>query len=95
MAGYVVFGEVVGKIHRTLFPVDAELSLFDAVAKTIETHVDCLRAILSDGGVHDTVCGAVFGAHGCRGLWLAEFDEGDTHWYCLLCAVEKRSNLYF
>ena len=93
IAGAMVFGEVVRKIHRTGCPVDVELALFDAVEKPIETHVDCLRAILSDGGVHDTVCGDVVGVHGCRGLWVAEFNEGDTHWYCLLCAVEKRANL--
>ena len=40
MAGAVVFGEVVSKIHRTWFPVDVELALFDAVAKPIETNVD-------------------------------------------------------
>ena len=43
MAGAVVFSEVVRKIHRTGCPVDVELALFDAVAKPIETHVDCLR----------------------------------------------------
>ena len=43
MAGTVMFGEVVSKIHRTGCPVDVELALFDAVAKPIETHVDCLR----------------------------------------------------
>ena len=79
MAGAVVFGEVVSKIHRTGCPVDVELALFDVVANPIETHVDCLRAILSDGGVHDTVCGAVVGEHGCRGPWVVEFNEGDTH----------------
>ena len=68
MAGAVMFGEVVSKIHRTGCPVDVKLALFNAVAKPIETHVDCLRAILSDGGVHDTVCGAVVGAHWCRGM---------------------------
>ena len=77
----VVFGEVVSKIHRTRCPVDVELALFDAVAKPIETHFDCLRSILSDGGVHDTICGAVVGAHGCRGLWVTEFNKGDTHRY--------------
>ena len=72
-----------------------ELALFDAVAKPIETHVDCLQVILSDGDVHDTVCGAVFGAHGCRGMWVADFNEDDTHWYFLLYEVEKRANLWF
>ena len=43
MDGTVMFGEVVSKIHRTGCPVDVELALFDAVAKPIETHVDCLR----------------------------------------------------
>ena len=95
MAGAMVFGEVVSKINRIGCAVHMELALFDAVAKTIETHVDCLRAILSDGGVHDTVCGAVVGAHGCRGLWVTKFNEGDTHRYCLLCALEKRSNFCF
>ena len=57
MAGAVVFGEVVSKIHRTWFPVDVELALFYAVAKPIETNVDWIQAIMSDGGVHDTVCG--------------------------------------
>ena len=42
MAGAVVFGEVVSKIHITGCPVDVELALFDAVEKLIETHVDCL-----------------------------------------------------
>ena len=81
MARAVVFGEVFRNIHRTGCPADVELALFDTAAKPIETHVNCLRVILSDGGVHDTFFGAVVGAHGCRGLWVAEFNEGDTHWY--------------
>ena len=95
MAGDAVFGEVVSKIHRTGCPLYVELALFNAVAKPIETHVNCLRAILNDGGVHDTVCGAVVGAHGCRGLWVDDLNEGDTHWYCLLCTVEKRAYFCF
>ena len=51
--------------------------------------------ILSDGGVHDTVCGAVVGAHGCMGLWVADSNEGDMRWYCLLCAFEKSANIFF
>ena len=93
MAGDEAFGEVVSKIHRIGCPVDVELDLFDTVAKPVEMHVNCLLAILSDGGVYDTVYGAVVGANGCRGLWVAEFNEGDTHWYCFLCAVEKCSNI--
>ena len=58
-----------------------ELAMFEAVMKPIETHVDCLQAILSGGGVHDTVCGAVVVAHVWRGLCVAKFNEGDTHWY--------------
>ena len=92
IAGDVVFGEVVSKIHRTGFPVDVELALFNVVVKTIETHVDCLRAILMDGVVHDTVCSAVVGAHGCRGLWVAEFNEGDMHWYCLFEKLKSAPN---
>ena len=95
MAGAMVFGEVVSNIHRTGCPVYVKLALFNAVAKPIETHVNCLRAILSDGGVHYTVCGAVVGSHGCRGVWVAKFNESDTHWYCLICAFEKRANLCF
>ena len=26
---------------------------------------------------------------------MAYFNEGETHWYFLLCAVEKRANLCF
>ena len=74
IAGAVVFGEVVSKIHRTGCPVHVEFALLDMVVKPIETHVDCLREILSDGGVQDTVCGAVVGAHGCRGMWVDEFN---------------------
>ena len=95
MSGASVFGELVRNIHKTGCPVDVELAMFDAVAKPIEMHVDCLQAILSDACVHDIVCGAVVGSQGCWGLWVAEFNEGDTHWYCLLCAVENRANLYF
>ena len=45
--------------------------------------------------VHDTILGAVVGAHGCRGMWVAKFYGGDTHWYLLICAVENRANLCF
>ena len=95
ISGAVMFGEVVSKIHRTGCPVDVELALFDAVVKPIEMHVDCLQVILRDCGVRGTVCGAVVSAHRYRGMWVAEFNEGDRHWYCLLFTVEKRANLCF
>ena len=67
----VVFCRVVAKVDGTRGPVDVELSMVDSVAEPVEAHVNGFGSVLFDGGVHDTIRGAVVSAQWCGWLWMA------------------------
>jgi len=67
----VMFGEVVGEVDGTGCPEHVELALVNAIAEPVEAHVDCLRSVLFDCGIHDSIGGAVIGSNGCRWLCMA------------------------
>jgi hypothetical protein len=53
----VMFGEVVGEVDSTGCPEHVKLALVNAIAEPVEAHVDCLRWVLFDCGIHDSIGG--------------------------------------
>ena len=71
----MVFGEIVGEIGFSGCPENLEVSLFDAIAYPVETHVDGPGALLVDGIVGDSAGGRVVGLNGRGVLWISHFVE--------------------
>ena len=59
-----------------------ELALGNAVLEPVEAHVNGFGLILFDGVVEDTIGRAVVGSDRGRGLFVSQFNEGDSMWDC-------------
>ena len=55
-----------------------KLALGNAVSDPVEAHVDDFGSILFDGVVEDTIGCAVVGSDRGRGLFVSQFNEGDS-----------------
>eukprot|EP00980_Cylindrotheca_fusiformis_P017524 scaffold5497_cov135-Cylindrotheca_fusiformis.AAC.3 len=71
----VVLCEVIGKVGAAGFPEDVELSLGDAVADPVVSHVDVASLVLFDGVVGDTRGGGVVSLDGRGGLRMVHVEK--------------------
>ena len=74
----MMLGEIVRTIEDAFFPVDVKLALADSVADPIETHIDCLGALLFDGVVGNAGSSAIVGNDGRGRLRMAELFEAES-----------------
>ena len=95
VGGWVMFSEEIGKVFEARSPVDQEMSLTDAVADPMETHVHGFGAMSLDGIVDDANCGGVVSLAGCGSLRVIHFNEGGTHGDAVPAVDEKASNFGF
>ena len=73
MRSRMVLGKELGTIGLSYAPVDLELALANAIAYSVETHVNRFRAFLLDSIGHDAAGGAIVCRHGGGRLWVTEF----------------------
>ena len=79
MGSGVVFGKIIGAIEDALFPVDDKLSLSNAVADPIETHINGFGMFLFDGVISNSVCSTVVGLDRCGWLWVPQLFKGNAN----------------
>ena len=76
----MVFGKIIGIIINAAFPINKKITLFDAIAHPIKTHIDCFRAALFDSRVDDAGCASVVGLDGGGRLRMAQvFEDRAQH----------------
>ena len=68
-----MFREIVGQVGVAWSPEYIEMTLFDAVADPVESHVDGFGSALFDRVVGDPACGGIVGLHWCCRLWPVHF----------------------
>ena len=71
--GRMMFGEVVSAILSAFFPQCMKLSLSDAIAHPVKTHIDGFGSALFDSVVGDACSGSVVGSDWSWWLGMAEF----------------------
>ena len=95
MARRMVLGMIVAEVLLARSPVDKKLSLSDAIANPVETHIHGFGAFLLDCVVGKSRRRGVVGLHGCGWLRVSKFGEGDADGYGFLAIVEKRADFGF
>ena len=75
----MVFGEIVSQVDATTTPINEKLTLTNAIANPIKTHVDGFGAALFDGVVGEVTGGAVICLNGCGGLRMPKFFKSNPH----------------
>ena len=66
----MVLSREICQVVLTRFPVDMEVSLFRPVSQPIEAHVHCLRSLLFDGVVDDSLGGTIICLDWRGRLWV-------------------------
>jgi hypothetical protein len=86
--GGVMFCEVIPQVGFARCPKNAEMSLFDTVAYTIESPVDGSGSLLVDGVVgYAAGCGVV-SLNGCGLLWISHFIQCGAYDFSFLAIDE-------
>ena len=85
-----MFGEVVGQVVCAFSPMDEKMSLFDAIANPVETHIHGFGSALFDSFVANASCAGIVGLDGCRWLWMPHVFKGGAE-HCSFFAVEEES----
>lgn len=83
-----MLGEIVCKVVTSTTPMDNELSLIDAIAYPIESHVDRLGAALLDCIVDDAGSACVVCLNEGRRLRMSHFFEDVSDHDAVLGVVE-------
>jgi hypothetical protein len=89
MLGRLMLGKVISAVGRAAFSIDNELSLANAVADPIETHIHRLGSFLLDAIVGYSRGGRIVGHDRCRWLGMAEFVQGDPFGHGFFAVVEE------
>ena len=95
MGSGVVFGKIIGAIEDALFPVYNKLSLSNAVADPIETHINGFGTFLFDNVIGNSVGSTVVGLDRCGWLGIPQFFEGDANRAGFFAIVEECSKFRF
>ena len=74
----MVFGNIIGKVGFSGFPMDIELALSYTVPDPVETHVDGAGAVLLDGVVGDAASGGIVSLDWCGRLGVAHVGKSTT-----------------
>ena len=72
MFGMMMLFEIVGAVSRSAPPIDMVLSLSDAVADPIETHIHCFGSFLLHGFIGNAAGCTVVSYHRSGRLGMAE-----------------------
>ena len=75
----MVFGEIVSQVNATATPINEKLTLTNAIANPVKTHVDGFGSPLFDGVVGDATGGAIVGLEWGWWLYMPEFFKCDAH----------------
>ena len=71
-----MFGEIIGSIVDTFFPMNDKVAEADSVADPIKSHVNGFGAFLFDCVVDNPLSACIVGLYGGSWLRVAQFVEG-------------------
>ena len=75
-----MFGEIIREVVCAFTPVDEKMSLFDAIANPIKTHIHCFRTSLFDSFIADAGGAGIVGLNRSCWLWMPHvFECGAEH----------------
>ena len=86
---------IISQVEFSPTIVNVELSLLDAIARPVEAHVHCVRRLLLDSSVSNSVCRRIVDLHGSRWLGPSYFFEGGSDGNGFLSVDEHGSKLCF
>jgi hypothetical protein len=92
----MMFGKIISCVQNSLFPIDVELALADAVTNPVEAHIDGFGSFLFDHVIGNAKGGTVLVSYDWSGrLGIAKFLKARMNWACFLAVVEESSKFGF
>jgi hypothetical protein len=73
MRGWMMFGEVISLVERSIFPEDVKLLLVNSVVNPIKMHAGGFGVFLFDSVIGNASSGAVISLDGCGWLRMPKF----------------------